>query len=275
MAGDAAVSAAAHPASTLLLVYPPPDSPMSERALAAYLAAGGTRIAYVGEWQGDTATAAFEDALTRTCQLTESVPLPNWGETRAALTVWRARPRRPGSGIDKTGSADAADAAAAAVPGPLACQQCFCEGVPVWRCRLTGVLRCSAACAAKGGCIIKVSCVRVCLCVCVCVCVGGGAVEVLPPLPWRGGVPLPDGCRPSWPGFAGAWAQADEAALRLALVPAPQVPTPQATGSSGTKQKQTSDPTPPGTSRPRLMVPWGVPAYWAAVAMPPAAGGSR
>ena len=152
-------SAASHPGAALLLIYPPPDTNMAEDTLRAFLKADGQVVAYVGEWAGDTATPFFERALSTAFMLQSVVPLPNWGESRACLMVWRRT-----SGAQREGKS-----AARVVGSPLACGVCGetsaagASSVPtsgsssntssrrqLWRCRLTGVLRCSEACALAG-----------------------------------------------------------------------------------------------------------------------------
>ncbi|KAK3255362.1 hypothetical protein CYMTET_35452 [Cymbomonas tetramitiformis] len=52
----------ADPKEALLLCYPPPDSGMAVEALKNFT---GSRLLHIGEWQGDTGTAAFEQQLNR------------------------------------------------------------------------------------------------------------------------------------------------------------------------------------------------------------------
>jgi hypothetical protein len=73
----------------LLLCYPPPDSEMAQQCVYNYR---GDTMVYVGEWQGATATAAFERALVRRFQLTRTVPLPCFDNQACAMTVWKRRP---------------------------------------------------------------------------------------------------------------------------------------------------------------------------------------
>lgn len=139
-------AAACHPGAALLLVYPPPEGSMAEAALALFLGAGGSTVAYVGEWDGDTGTPGFERGLLAACDLAATVPLPNWGESRASLTVWRRR--RSGDPLSPITS----PARMPTLGSPLSCGVCGLGGseLQLWRCRLTGVLRCSDACAAAG-----------------------------------------------------------------------------------------------------------------------------
>ncbi len=76
------------PNCTLFLCYPPPDSPMALLSLRAYT---GDCVCYVGEWQGDTGTKAFEKLLCETFVCEEIVPLPNWGDTCYMMMIWRRR----------------------------------------------------------------------------------------------------------------------------------------------------------------------------------------
>ncbi len=65
-------------AHTLLLCWPPLDSPMSLEALRAHAARGGRRVYYVGEWRGRTADTAFHDALERDWRRTATIEIPCW-----------------------------------------------------------------------------------------------------------------------------------------------------------------------------------------------------
>ena len=76
---------------TLFLCYPPPGDAMALRALRAF---GGIRVAHVGEFQGTTGTVGFEEELCRDFYLAREVPLPQFGNTANALTIWRRRRRR-------------------------------------------------------------------------------------------------------------------------------------------------------------------------------------
>ena len=73
----------------LLLCYPPPDDPMAVRTLRGFT---GSRLAYVGEFQGDTGTAEFEAMLAAHWDLVQDpIPLPNFGNTCYSLTLWSRR----------------------------------------------------------------------------------------------------------------------------------------------------------------------------------------
>lgn len=73
---------------TLFLCYPPPDAPMAFLALRAFT---GERVCYVGEWQGDTGTKAFDKLLCENFTCEEIIPLPNWGDTCYMMMIWRRR----------------------------------------------------------------------------------------------------------------------------------------------------------------------------------------
>lgn len=152
----------------LFLCYPPPDSSMAEVALRAYT---GDTVGCVGEWSGDTGTAAFQQALLCDWRLVEAVPLPNWGDTCYELLVWRrksakqmlagkrvrcqhgaaaAKDERAGAAADCTrldGSVREAveppagdDRPSRLEPLATSCHQCGSAGAedaPLRRCRLT------------------------------------------------------------------------------------------------------------------------------------------
>lgn len=124
---------ARHPDAALLLCYPPPGSPMALDALRAFR---GHTVCLIGEWHGDTGTVDFERALARDFALLEAVPLPNWGDSAARLTVWR----RHSGGARTVGQAS-----------PLSCWGCGTTGdAKLWRCRLTyEAAFCSERCASK------------------------------------------------------------------------------------------------------------------------------
>jgi hypothetical protein len=60
---------------TLLLIWPPLDEPMAENALAHF---SGSRVVYIGEWRGRTASAAFHDRLESEFRLERTIELPRW-----------------------------------------------------------------------------------------------------------------------------------------------------------------------------------------------------
>ena len=51
---------------------------------AAFGAAGGTRMALVGEFQGDTGSLVFERLLAAKWSLAGTIALPNWDNTTGA-----------------------------------------------------------------------------------------------------------------------------------------------------------------------------------------------
>uniref|UniRef100_A0A7S3SZA6 MYND-type domain-containing protein n=1 Tax=Emiliania huxleyi TaxID=2903 RepID=A0A7S3SZA6_EMIHU len=132
----------------LLLCYPPPRAPMAAECLAAFC---GDTVVHVGEWLGDTGSAAFEAALAEGWELTRRLPLPCWGDTAEDLTIWRRR----GGGVPRGGGA-------AADHPVLRCDSCGKAGSlqPATVRDKPGLLRrcrycrlacyCSAACARRG-----------------------------------------------------------------------------------------------------------------------------
>jgi hypothetical protein len=142
--GDAAAVAARHgagDAAVLLLCYAPPGGAMALAALRAFAAAGGRRLALVGETRGDTGGPQLERELAAHWVLARAaLPLPNYANTVATLTLWERR----------------RDAGAAAAPKawPLACAGCGAlppaagAGPLFLRDRLTrAVVACGWACA--------------------------------------------------------------------------------------------------------------------------------
>lgn len=120
--------ASMHKGAALFFCYPPPDSDAALQALRAF---EGSVVCHVGEWQGDTGTDAFERELMHNFKLQKTVPLPNWGDSSAELTVWRRSIAGEGDGLP-----------------PLACWGCDRRDVPLWRCRLSyDAVFCSADCA--------------------------------------------------------------------------------------------------------------------------------
>lgn len=61
---------------------------MAEEALEAY---SGDTVALVGEWDGDTGSQGFTEALLLGWTLQEAIILPNWSDTAHDLTIWRRR----------------------------------------------------------------------------------------------------------------------------------------------------------------------------------------
>jgi len=91
--GDAlrAAEAAAAAGAALFACYAPPEDDEDEaflgRAANHFAERGGDCLALVGEWRGDTAAA--DAAFLGRWELVTQCPIPNWGDTSAALTVWR------------------------------------------------------------------------------------------------------------------------------------------------------------------------------------------
>lgn len=80
--------------STLLLCYPPPASNMATASLSNHMQNEGEHLIHIGEWQGLTGNAMFEDLLSRnfSCQLCE--PLPFWGTDASYLTIWKRKSKQ-------------------------------------------------------------------------------------------------------------------------------------------------------------------------------------
>jgi hypothetical protein len=97
--GDAlrAAEAAAAAGAALFACYAPPEDDEDEaflgRAASHYADKGGDCLALVGEWRGDTAAA--DAAFLGKWELVSQCPIPNWGDTSAALTVWRPARSEP------------------------------------------------------------------------------------------------------------------------------------------------------------------------------------
>ena len=159
--GDAAVVAstaasaavrAGKPPPVLFICYPPPcmssdgQKDMALAALTAFAAAGGRQLALVGEWRGDTGSAALERALSSGWTL-ESAPLalPGYANTCAALTLWR----HGASGSPRVLRwAPACVSCDASQPGPGDVARNKGSERPFLRDRLTrAVVVCSHACA--------------------------------------------------------------------------------------------------------------------------------
>ena len=91
--GDAlrAAEAAAAAGAALFACYAPPEDDEDEaflgKAASHFAERGGDCLALVGEWRGDTAAA--DAAFLGRWELVTQCPIPNWGDTSAALTVWR------------------------------------------------------------------------------------------------------------------------------------------------------------------------------------------
>jgi len=97
---------AAHPSAALLLCFPPPGEDMAARCLQSY---AGDTVVHIGEWGGQTGDEAFERLLLLDYDVSKVVPLPNFGNTHYALSIWARRdPASP----------------AADPPGILSCSHC-------------------------------------------------------------------------------------------------------------------------------------------------------
>ena len=125
--------------AALFLCYPPPKSPMALQCLRSYK---GDVVAYVGEWQGDTATPAFEKALCKDFVCVDRLPLPNWASTAYSLTIWGRRGSSQAKRMLAKSSGGEGEDGLAAMPcaacGKAAKKRCrFCRAVSY----------CSAECA--------------------------------------------------------------------------------------------------------------------------------
>ena len=143
---------AGRPPPALFICYPPPcmsrdgQKDMALAALTAFAGAGGRQLALVGEWRGDTGSAALERALSSGWVLGAApLALPGYSNTCAALTLWR---RGAASAFRELRWAPACVVCGAAQPklGDLA--QNKVPERPFLRDRLTRtVVVCSHACA--------------------------------------------------------------------------------------------------------------------------------
>lgn len=78
------------PRRTLLLAWPPQQDPMAVRTLHEFTAAGGTRLAYVGEHDGGcTADDAFHATLSSHWVETSCVPTARWPGAADDLIMYR------------------------------------------------------------------------------------------------------------------------------------------------------------------------------------------
>lgn len=82
--GDA-LSAHAHFERTLMLCWPPYDSPMAHDALCSY---GGNRVVYIGEWGGCTADDAFHEELEKHWTEVLSIDIPHWETVHDSMMVF-------------------------------------------------------------------------------------------------------------------------------------------------------------------------------------------
>jgi hypothetical protein len=119
---------------SLFLCYPPPDSSMAFDALNAFR---GSTVIHVGEFNGDTGTAAFHSRLERDFVLIERIYLPNFGNTCYDLTIWQKR----GVGIDSL----------TLPPSITSCTVCGGVDLPLRRCRFTCAVQfCGELCRLAG-----------------------------------------------------------------------------------------------------------------------------
>jgi protein-L-isoaspartate O-methyltransferase len=80
-----------HSVSTLLLCYPPPEHYMASMSVEAHIENGGQKLIHIGEWQGLTGDAAFEEVVTQNFYCEKSDLLPLWGTDATYLTVWKRK----------------------------------------------------------------------------------------------------------------------------------------------------------------------------------------
>ena len=73
---------------SLFVCFPPPDDNMALDSLRAFT---GQHIIHIGEWEGFTGSAEFENHLFNNFDLVQRVELPNWQDTCYDLTVWKRR----------------------------------------------------------------------------------------------------------------------------------------------------------------------------------------
>lgn len=121
----------------LLVCYPPPSRESFLGAIVrkfSKVARLSDRLALVGEWRGDTASLRCQQTLLELCVLDQRVPLPNWGDTSAELTLWTVSSSTPDAPVC-----------------PLdACTVCKQPKSVLKRCRLTCDLDfCSQTCLSK------------------------------------------------------------------------------------------------------------------------------
>lgn len=84
-----ASSAKKHPDRALFLCWPPYNTPMAVIALRAYLDAGGTTLAYIGEgYGGCTGSDSFHDMVEEQLVEREVIRLPQWPGIHDRLFVY-------------------------------------------------------------------------------------------------------------------------------------------------------------------------------------------
>jgi hypothetical protein len=78
-----------HANRTLFLCWPDEGAPFAHDCLAAYQAAGGQTLVYVGEPRGGcTADTSFFDRLAAGWREVDHVPFPTWPGFRDSLRVY-------------------------------------------------------------------------------------------------------------------------------------------------------------------------------------------
>lgn len=115
----------------VLVCYAPPDSTMLGDVVRRFEPRTQDRLALVGEWRGDTASADCLAALLDAYCLDQRISLPNWGDTSAELTLWKSRSPDRGVEVD-------------------VCDACHEASPHLRRCRISyDIIVCSAACLAQ------------------------------------------------------------------------------------------------------------------------------
>ena len=85
---DSSVTTLHESAATLMLCYPPPRAKMAFTTLSTHIQYGGQTVILIGEWQGLTANAEFEELLTLHFYCSTNEQLPTWGTDATYLTIW-------------------------------------------------------------------------------------------------------------------------------------------------------------------------------------------
>lgn len=77
------------PSYTLLLCWPPYNSPMAAVALSQFT---GTSLVYIGEAQGGcTGNDQFHECLAREWRLTQRIPIPQWPGIHDSCFIYRKK----------------------------------------------------------------------------------------------------------------------------------------------------------------------------------------
>lgn len=75
---------------TLFLCWPPYEDPMAFNCLSAYMVAGGTTLAYIGESHGGcTGCDKFHQLLASDWKLVDDVDLPHWEGIHDYLSIYK------------------------------------------------------------------------------------------------------------------------------------------------------------------------------------------